>query len=85
MTDLEMIGQAYVEWYQCNDKIHIVYEELKSHMEDPSPTITDYTDESFKNTLSSLSEKMLNCLHEATQAYDELNGLMLNYLTKQTS
>lgn len=85
MTDLEMIGQAYMVWYQCNDKTHIAKQELNYYMDDPSPTITDYTDESFKNTLSLLSEKMLNCLHEATQAYDELNGLMLNYLIKQAS
>ena len=47
MTDLEMIGQAYVEWYQCNDKTHIAKQELNYYMDDPSPTIGDYTDEAF--------------------------------------
>lgn len=85
MTDLEMIGQAYVEWYHCNDKIHTVYEELKSHMEDPSPTITDYTDEAFKKTLSSLSKNLITCLQETSKAYDALDDIVLNYLTKQRS
>lgn len=85
MTDLEMIGQAYIVWYQCNARAHRAQQELSIYMDDPAPTIGEYTDESFKKTLSSLSKNLLTCLQETTKAYDVLDGLMLNYLIKQAS
>lgn len=85
MTDLEKIGQAYMVWYQCNDKTHIAKQELNYYMDDPSPTIGDYTDEAFKKTLSSLSKNLITCLQETSKAYDALDDIVLNYLTKQRS
>lgn len=85
MTDLEMIGQAYIVWYQCNARAHRAQQELSIYMDDPAPTIGEYTDEAFKKTLSSLSKNLLTCLQETSKAYDVLDDLMLNYLIKQAS
>lgn len=85
MTDLEMIGQAYIVWYQCNARIHKVKQELNYHMDDPPIMIADYTDESLKETILSLSNDLVASLQETSKAYAVLDDLMLNYLTKQTS
>lgn len=58
MTDLEMIGQAYVEWYQCNARAHRAQQELSIYMDDPAPTIGEYTDESFKKNTLIIKQKL---------------------------
>ena len=85
MKDLEMIGQAYIVWYQCNARTHKIHQELIKHIDDPPPMIADYTDESFRETLSSLSNDLAACVQETSKAYATLDDLMLNYLINPES
>lgn len=86
---LEQIGQAYLDWYQANNKASSAFEYMKYNVSDDTGNydvgLYEHADDDFKDKSVKLTLSFTNAQNESFKAYNQLKELSAYYLTQQTT